>query len=516
MSDARTRRPWRLAAALLGLAAVAVTLTLSCSNRPPDPPPVVDPPPPTGELAQQVHEFCGHCHAYPPADTFPRHVWKEEVEQGYRFFGLSNLPLRPPPIDEVVRYYEERAAPELPAAVFERAAHPLPVKLERAAFPASPEKITPYASHVNLVPLSDPKRLDFLVCEMKAGFVAALRPYDAEPSWRVLARVPNPAHAEVVDLDGDGARDVLVADLGNYLPTDRRTGSVVWLRGGKDGGFTPVRLLDGVGRVADVQAADFRGVGKLDLVVACFGWRQTGEIFYLENQTEDWSRPKFVPRVLDERHGTIHLPVTDLNGDGKPDFVALISQEHETVVAFLNDGGGRFRKETVYDAPHPGYGSSGIQLADMDRDGDLDLLYTNGDVLDQPYLLKPYHSVQWLENPGPGKFPWAHHALTPMYGVHRAVAGDLDGDGDADVVATSFLPEGPFPERETRGLDSIVVLEQTAPGRFERHTLETGSCDHASCALADVFGTGRLDLVVSNFGASKVEHLVGVWRNAGK
>src|SRR5207248_11773234 len=165
------------------------------------------------------------------------------------------------------------------------------------------------------------------------------------------------------------------------------------------GNFTAIPLLEGVGRVADVQAADFRGVGKLDLIVAVFGLRDTGEILYLENRTTDWTHPVFVPHVLDDRTGGIHVPVADLNGDGRPDFVALISQEHETVVAFLNEGNGRFRKETIYEAPHPAYGSSGIQLVDLDGDGDLDVLFTNGDSLDEN-TLKPYHGVQWLENKG--------------------------------------------------------------------------------------------------------------------
>src|SRR5205807_3983394 len=132
-------------------------------------------------------------------------------------------------------------------------------------------------------------------------------------------------------------------------------------------------LLDGVGRVADVQAADFRGTGKPDLVVAVFGWHTTCEILFLENQTSDWAKPKFVPKMLDPRHGGIHVPVLDLNHVGKPDFIALISQEHETIVAFLNEGNGNFRKETIYTGPHPAYGSSGIQLAAMNGDGHLDV-----------------------------------------------------------------------------------------------------------------------------------------------
>jgi hypothetical protein len=247
--------------------------------------------------------------------------------------------------------------------------------------------------------------------------------------------------------------------------------------------------------VADVQAADFNGDGKLDLVVAVFGWRKTGEILYLENRTTDWSKPEFVPHVVDSRHGAIHVPVCDLNGDGKPDFVALISQEYETVVAFLNEGGGRFRKETIYSAPHPAFGSSGIQLVDLNGDGRLDVLYTNGDSMDSHWL-KAYHGVHWLENRG--TFPFVPHTLTAMPGVQRAVAADLDGDGLKDVVAVSWLPRGNFPQRAKLGLDSVIVLRQIAPGQFARYWLEKGSCDHPTCAVGDLMGDGRQHLVTGN------------------
>src|SRR5579859_2502139 len=107
----------------------------------------------------------------------------------------------------------------------------------------------------------------------------------------------------------------------------------------------------------------------------------------------------FVATVFDPRHGAIHVPIADLNHDGRPDFVALISQEFETVVAFLNTGPGKFEPHVTHAAPHPAFGSSGIQLVDLDQDGDLDVLYSNGDVLDSN-LLRPYHGIQWLENRG--------------------------------------------------------------------------------------------------------------------
>ena len=122
---------------------------------------------------------------------------------------------------------------------------------------------------------------------------------------------------------------------------------MVWLRRQPDGGFHAFTLAGRLPRVADVQAADFDQDGDLDLVVAAFGWRWIGGIYLLENRTTDWTRPSFVRRELDSRTGPIHVPVADLNGDGREDFVALIAQQHETVVAFLGDGRGGFRRETV-------------------------------------------------------------------------------------------------------------------------------------------------------------------------
>jgi len=359
---------------------------------------------------------------------------------------------------------------------------------------------------------------------MRHGLVMVYQPYLPEPKWRTLAKLRNPAntevwhpaHTEVVDLRGDGHKDILVADLGSFPPTDRRCGRVVWLRDDGNGKFTAITLLEQVGRVADVQAADFRGTGKKDLIVAAFGWQEVGEILFLENHTTDWDHPKFEKRVLDDRHGAIHVPVADLNGDGKPDFVALISQEHETIVAFINRGDGTFDKKTLYEAPHPAYGSSGIQLVDLNGDGQLDVLYTNGDVLDEPYLLKPYHGIQWLENKGNLRFE--HRWIAPMYGVHRAVAADLRGNGKMDILAVGFLPVEGFPQREDKDVDSVVILEQTSPGVFARHRLESKSCYHVSCMAGDLFGTGRADLIVGNFSSplDKNSSPITVFKNLGR
>jgi len=52
----------------------------------------VEPARKVGDVSGQVHQFCGACHAYPPAETFPRWAWKEEVERGYVVPGQVFLP----------------------------------------------------------------------------------------------------------------------------------------------------------------------------------------------------------------------------------------------------------------------------------------------------------------------------------------------------------------------------------------------------------------------------------------
>jgi hypothetical protein len=468
----------------------------------------------------QVRQFCGHCHAYPPPNTFPKSAWRKEVNQGFDFFEASNLNLQAPSQEAVVRYYEGKAPKALKVLPNLNRPGPGPVRWRRTGYRVPGQPPHPAVSNVNLVHLYSDRQLDILTCDMRYGHVRVLSPYERTPKWKTLAKLAHPAHAEVVDLDNDGSKDILVADLGNFLPTDDKVGKVVLLKRQPGGTFRPITLLKGVGRVADVQAADFRGVGKKDLVVAVFGWQTTGEIIYLENHTTDWSRPRFKRRVLDDRHGTIHVPVTDvdgkmidLNGDGKPDFIALISQEHETIVAFLNQGNGKFRKKTIYTAKHPAYGSSGIQVVDLNGDGKVDVLYTNGDVMDS-YMLKPYHSVQWLENRG--KFPFTHHHLTSMYGVHRAVAADFRHVGKKDIMAVSFLPVTRFPRRKALGLDAVIYLKQTAPGKFARYSLEKVTCNHVTCAAGDLYGDGRIHLVTGNFTMTEKETMadaVTVWEN---
>jgi hypothetical protein len=410
--------------------------------------------------------------------------------------------------ERVIAYYESVAPEALPAP--DPWPAPDPGRFVRHAFRAPAATAEPMVANVAFLGIDRGSVPRIVASDMASGLVLGANPALATGRLDVLGRVPNPCHAEATDLDGDGRVDLVVSDLGGVPPGDHTRGSVVWLRRLADGSFQPITLADQLPRVADVQAADFDGDGDLDLVVAAFGWRWVGATYLLENRTTDWTHPSFVRRVVDERPGAIHVPVADLNGDRHPDVVALIAQQHETVVAFLGDGAGGFRRETIDVAPHPAWGSSGLSLVDFDGDGDLDALVTNGDMLDD-FVIKPYHGIRWLENEG--RFPWRPHAIAGLPGVSRARAVDLDGDGDLDVVACAFVPrpEGDSGRPLVDEPPSLVWLEQKEPGRYQRHTLERGG-RRVSLDVGDFDGDGDTDLVVGNFRGPGPDR-VDVWEN---
>jgi hypothetical protein len=471
---------------------------------------------------QQARVTCGGCHAFPPPEILPRDAWRNELVR-MMFIRENRLPpigvasyrtvQLPPDLERVLPFFtthapEHLAAPEPWPDVSES-----PVTFERHGMTMPEMPGTPAVSNVTLVDFDGDRKLDVLGADMRQGVIFTGRLASAADALSIVASVPHPAHVALSDVDGDGVKDLLVAELGDFFPADHSKGAVIWLRGSGNGKFGAF-WLDGWPRVADVEAADFNGDGKTDLAVAAFGWHKTGQIAIVENRTTNPSQPQFITHPIDPRPGAIHVIPVDLNRDGRMDFVTLLAQEHETVIAYINKGTGdfAFEQKVIYAAPHPNWGSSGIQLVDLDKDGDLDVLLTHGDTFDDG-IVKPYHGIQWLENRG--GYPFVEHTLAQMPGVHRAVAADLDGDGDLDVVACALFAAGS--DVDERTLPALVWLEQTKPGTFVRHTIEMGFPRHASLDVGDVDGDGDIDIAVGYFSMDRSSAAwVDVWRNQGK
>lgn len=469
-------------------------------------------------VQQQVAVFCGNCHRLPDPRHFPSSAWEHEVKRGFQFYrdsGRSDL--HPPDVAATVAYFASQAPEEIKIDRPAQLPNPSPATFRRADFGVDddlPDVLQSTISAVNWIHRTPDGPGELLCSDMRLGRILKIEPGSRHLRATVFANVPHPTNVRVTDLDGNGTSELVVADLGSYLPEDHELGVVWWLPGVGQQSQTPERvaLFSGVGRIADLQPLDADGDGDQDLVVAEFGWHKTGGIHLLENLGMDQGKPQLKDHVLDSRTGTIHVPVTDLDGDGRPDFVALISQEHEVVVAFLNRGQLKFEAKQICEPQDPALGSSGLTLVDLDNDGDTDALLTCGDTFDS-YSVKPDHGIEWLENQGNLKFE--RHFIVAMPGAHRALAGDIDGDGDLDIIAAAFIPRALRQSLGRRDLDSLSLLEQTERGMFERIQLEGGRFRHMSLEMADFDADGDLDLAVANFAEQQQEKLapVTIWWN---
>ena len=473
------------------------------------------------EMESRIKSFCGDCHTVPLPESFSRNLWHDEVIQGYGFYVSSGrTDLKPPPVQATVAYFRSRAPAEIAVPQPEEAVQPFRASFTTERIDVDPSaRVPPAIAGLRWVKLRADSPPVIVASDQATGEITSLEFDGPKRTVRRLAQLDSPCHVEPCDLDRDGSIDLLVADLGTFTALDQDRGKVVWLRqDARSGTFEKVVLASGLGRVADVRPIDTNGTGKLDLVVAEFGHYRTGKILLLRNVASPGQRPRFEPEELDPRTGTIHVPVVDINGDGRADFLALVSNESESVEAFLNQGNGKFHRRTLWRAPNLTFGSQGIEVVDLNGDGKMDVLYANGDSFDNEYL-SPWHGVQWLENLGNMQFKY--HRLTDMPGATVALAGDFDGDGKLDILVVSYLSHHLKCDPETaKQIASIVLLEQVAPGRFVRHTLERGLACHAAVVVGDFNGDGRLDFAVGTHMAGLNARDLGrtwltVWWNQG-
>jgi FG-GAP-like repeat len=472
----------------------------------------------------QVRTACSTCHVFPQPDILPRDYWPVAVRGMFQIAARRGITI-PVSVDRAMAWYVFQAPEQLPAAPGRTDAGPGPLRWSRE--PWHPEDVSPEAgqrpavTHVQMASLLGGSGLDVLVSDVSTNRVYALRPYEPNQKAVVIGSVPNPGRLAVTDLDRDGRTDLLVAALGQLAPTNDPVGSVVWFRRTGPQSFQPVVLADSLGRVADVQAADLNGDGRTDLLVAVFGWMQNGELLWLENTGSGPDHPSFVRHILDSRSGFTDVRAADLNHDGRLDVVALIAQEFQQVMVYWGEDGG-YRPETVYQAPNPDWGYTGLEVADFTGNGYPDLIVTNGDNLDLT-VAKPFHGVGLLENLGDGRFEYRH--ITSMYGAHRAVPVDLSGDGLPGLLVSAWLPPTVV-ERAPAPREALIWLERVGPTQLVRRVLKSDGVDHMTMAVGDATGDGRPDIALGSMDLGVVDPAqahrgppltswVTLWRNLG-
>lgn len=344
----------------------------------------------------------------------------------------------------------------------------------------------PLIAHIQTTDLDNDGLLDVVVCDDRGNFVSWIRQFpEGVYTETVLAdELIAPAHVEVIDFDGDGDKDLMVGVLGMLFPNNDKIGSVVILENDGNGTFTKHVAADKIARVSDVRAGDLDGDGDLDLAVAQFGY-DDGETRWMENQG-NWT---FKSNILQYLSGPINVEIVDIDADGDKDIISLVSQEWEEIYCFINDGKGQFQPKLLFGSSNQDYGSSGISLSDLDKDGDVDILYTNGDAFDyMPPQGRPWHGVQWLENKGNLNFEF--HRITSLTGATNVRAADIDNDGDLDLFAVSAFNIWDNPESQ-----SFIWLENDGQMNFVKREITKNPTHLLTCEPGDFNNDGLVDVI---------------------
>ncbi len=205
-------------------------------------------------------------------------------------------------------------------------------------------------------------------------------------------------------------------------------------------------------------AADFDGDGWIDLYVANDGAPNQLWINTESDSPEAGGIRRFEDQALlagsavnrDGRpEASMGVDAADFDGDGDPDlFMTHLTEETNTL--YINDGTGMFEDASVSSGlARPSFSLTGFGTGwlDVDNDGRLDLLAVNGavTVIEELYRQRdpfPLHQLdQLFLQRADGGFEDAGERGGPAFKVSAvsrgAIVGDLDNDGDPDVVITA-------------------------------------------------------------------------------
>ena len=344
----------------------------------------------------------------------------------------------------------------------------------------------PQISNLAVADLDGDNLQDVIVCDSKSNTISWIRQYpQGTYNESVLAdNIIAPAHVEVRDFDHDGDNDLIVAVLGMLFPNNDKIGSVVVLENDGKQNFIKHLVAEKIARVSDARIGDLDGDGDMDFAAAQFGY-DDGETRWIENMG-NW---KFQSHSLQNISGPINVELADIDTDGDLDIISLVSQEWEEIYCFINDGKGNFQPKLLWGSNNEDFGSSGISMADLNKDGNMDILYTNGDAFDYvPPVPRPWHGVQWLENKG--NITFEYHRICNFAGAFSARAADIDHDNDMDIFAVSGFNLWDKPESE-----SLIWLENIGGMQFKKHPAAYSPTHLLTLELGDFNNDGNMDMV---------------------
>jgi gliding motility-associated-like protein len=298
----------------------------------------------------------------------------------------------------------------------------------------------------------------------------------ADPTWTATDIATSAAGANSVfaaDMDGDGDMDIVSSSANDN--------TIAWYE--NDGNANPTWAAADIATSANsarsVFVADMDGDGDMDIISASYN---DNTIAWYENNgaaNPTWTATDIATSAA----GALSVYAADMDGDGDMDIVS--ADFGDNTIAWYENNGAADPTWAAADIATSANGAASVFLADMDGDGDMDIVSASSND----------NTIAWYENNGAADPTWTAADIVTNAGFARDVhAADMDGDGDMDIVSADF------------GDNTIAWYENNgaADPTWTAADISTSANAPHSVFVADMDGDGDMDIVSADSGDNTI------------